>query len=177
MKIFKPIRCCLAFLAFGIQLTAQTTGSPPTFGQRLYVQVGGGIGFGAESDSENGPFGAGALAFGLRGDRTTFRFDARALNTPDDPLVTFGAAFGITSRPPNQPRLYLLGAAGFGFFAEEGDPANHIGAILGLVAGRHLGLVAELRYDYILSDFTYYGSRGHHLLSLVVGLRLGALEP
>ena len=147
------------------------------FAQRPFVQVGGSFSLGAETDHEGGLSEGAAIALGLQANRATFRLEARGFNTPAEHLVAVGIAAGITQPASKTPRLYMLGAAGGGVFVEEGDPANYIGAILGLVVGRRPGFTAELRYDYLLSDFTYDSTRSHHLVSATVGLRLGGLRP
>lgn len=142
-----------------------------------YIQAGGGLCLGAATDHEDGVRAGATVALGLQAFSAAVRLDARAFDTPEEHLVAVGIAAGITSRPSRTPRLYLLGAAGGGVFVEEGDPANHIGAILGMVTGQRPGITAELRYDYLLSDFTYNASRSHHLVSATVGVRFGGLGP
>lgn len=161
-----------------IGLAALTAAPGVALAQRPYVQLGGGFGLGAwtENVPDRSLFAVGAFAAGLQRGTLALRLDARILDTDDEPLLAVGVAGGVISRGPNWPHVYLLGAAGYGLFLEEGDPASHVGAVVGLVAGRRPGVAVELRYDYLLSQFTYQ-SRSRHLVSAVVALRLGALAP
>lgn len=161
---------------FALMVLALAAVAPGTgLAQRPYIQLGGGLCLGAATDHEGGVREGAALALGFQAPGATVRLDARGFNTPDEHLLAVGIAGGITSPPSQALRFYLLGAGGGGVFVEEGDPANYVGAVFGLVAGKRPGITAELRYDYLLSDFTYNASRSHHLVSATVGLRLGGL--
>jgi hypothetical protein len=160
-----------ALMVLALAAVAPGTG----LAQRPYVQIGVGPCLGAGTAHESGLREGAALALGLQAPGATVRLEARGFNTPEEHLLAVGIAGGITSHPSQTPRFYLLGAAGGGLFVEEGDPANYVGALFGVVAGRRPGITAELRYDYLLSDFTYNASRSHHLVSVIVGLRFGGL--
>lgn len=163
----------LALLALALAAVAPRT----SLAQRPYVQLGGALCLGAATDHERGVREGAAFALGWQAPRAAVRLDARGFDTPDEHLVAVGIAAGITAPPSRTPRFYLLGAGGGGVFVEEGDPANYVGAVVGLVAGKRPGITAELRYDYLFSDFTYNASRSHHLISATVGLRFGGLGP
>lgn len=143
--------------------------------QLPYVQLGGGGGIGAHYSSgstDRGAYSVGALGFGLEWRRFFVRADARAFDTEAEPLLTFGLALGIPALRAEHTQVYVLAGAGTGFFAEEGDPGQHVGTGIGLTTGRLLGLYAELRYDYLLGTFIY-ASRQRSVASLVAGVRIG----
>lgn len=156
-------------------MTVMAVAPSAVFAQRPYAQIGAGLCLGAGTDHETGLREGAAFALGYQASGATVRVDARGFNTPEEHLLAVGIAGGITSPPSTSPRFYVLAAGGGGAFVEEGDPANYVGAVLGLVAGRSPGITAELRYDYLFSDFTYNARRSHHLVSATVGLRFGGL--
>lgn len=150
--------------------------TPSLAGAQLpYVQLGGGGGVGAQYSSgstDGGVYPVGALGFGLEWPGLFVRADARAFDTEAEPLLTFGLALGIPVLRAQHARFYVLAGAGSGFFAEEGDPGQHVGAGIGLTTGQPLGLYAELRYDYLVGTFTY-ASRTRSVASVVAGVRVG----